>query len=343
MSNELSADEIALYDRQLRVWGAEGQTHLKNSRILLLNFTSLGCEIIKNLILAGVGSVEIYDSDTVKEQDFSAGNFFLSESELAKSKVDQAIIDRVRDLNPRVNVTARDEPILWEEHKNMEYFRRFNLIIANNLSYEETVKLNAITREAGIALYLTVNHGIYGLAFNDLLINVSTYVDFKNPLARVVGPISRNSEIVKVEKFYDEESEKFKERFTVKSQYKPFIDTYTSSAFANLTKRKRKNVSELLSLFLSNLQTPTSDPTELISKANELQTKLQLNPLSEQTINTTVPSFLEQQGTEIAPVSAIMGGALAQDIINFISKKVEPMDNLMIFDGVNYSMPVYEM
>lgn len=340
MSSELSADELALYDRQLRVWGAEGQTLLKNSRLLIVNFTSLGCEITKNLVLAGVGAVELYDSGSVTEQDFSGGNFFLSENELGKSKVDNAIVDRVRDMNPRVNITSRSEAFQWEDS---EYFNKFNLIIANNLTYEESVRLNTITRESGIALYLTFNNGVYGLAFNDLLINVSTYVEFKNPLARAVGPTSRNSEIVKVEKFYDGESEKFKERFTVKSQYKPFVESYRSSAFEKLTKRKRKNVSDLLSLYLSILETPTTDASELISAANKLQTKLHLNPLTEQTISETVPSFIAQQGTELSPACAIMGGALAQDIINFISKKTEPMNNLMVFDGVNYAMPIYEI
>lgn len=56
-SKSLSEDEIKLYDRQIRLWGLKAQTNLRNSRILIINLTSVGCEIIKNLMLSGIGSI----------------------------------------------------------------------------------------------------------------------------------------------------------------------------------------------------------------------------------------------------------------------------------------------
>jgi len=41
------------YDRQLRLWGANGQQALEASHICLVNTTAAGCEALKNLILPG--------------------------------------------------------------------------------------------------------------------------------------------------------------------------------------------------------------------------------------------------------------------------------------------------
>ena len=49
------------YDRQTRLWG-EGQILISASKLLCLNSDSLSSEILKNLILSGVGEVTIIDN-----------------------------------------------------------------------------------------------------------------------------------------------------------------------------------------------------------------------------------------------------------------------------------------
>ena len=44
------------YDRQTRLWG-EGQILISSSHILCLNSDSTASEILKNLILSGIGEV----------------------------------------------------------------------------------------------------------------------------------------------------------------------------------------------------------------------------------------------------------------------------------------------
>lgn len=41
------------YDRQLRLWGQNGQQALEASHICLVNASATGCEVLKNLILPG--------------------------------------------------------------------------------------------------------------------------------------------------------------------------------------------------------------------------------------------------------------------------------------------------
>jgi amyloid beta precursor protein binding protein 1 len=66
------------YERQIQLWGVQGQTSLRNSKVCLINADATGTEALKNLILAGVGSFTIVDDTTVKEVDYG-NNFFIAE------------------------------------------------------------------------------------------------------------------------------------------------------------------------------------------------------------------------------------------------------------------------
>jgi len=72
---QISEEEAAIYDRQIRLWGVEAQRRLRSSRILFCGFRGLNAEICKNLVLGGV-SVTIQDAEAVLEEDLGA-NFFL--------------------------------------------------------------------------------------------------------------------------------------------------------------------------------------------------------------------------------------------------------------------------
>ena len=51
------------YDRQLRLWGANGQRSLSEARILLIGSSAVGTETLKNLVLPGIGSFHVMDED----------------------------------------------------------------------------------------------------------------------------------------------------------------------------------------------------------------------------------------------------------------------------------------
>ena len=80
----LSADEIALYDRQIRLWGAQAQERIRSANILLVSLRALGTEIAKNLTLAGISSLTIIDDEPVTEEDLGA-QYFMREEDVGKS------------------------------------------------------------------------------------------------------------------------------------------------------------------------------------------------------------------------------------------------------------------
>jgi len=59
-----------------RLWGPDGQLFIKESRLLVLNCDGTSCEILKNLILGGIGYFEIVDSGLVEKEDLE-DNFFV--------------------------------------------------------------------------------------------------------------------------------------------------------------------------------------------------------------------------------------------------------------------------
>lgn len=79
----LSADEIALYDRQIRLWGAQAQERIRSAHVLLISLRALGTEIAKNLTLAGISSLTIVDNEPVTEEDLGAG-YFIRDEDIGK-------------------------------------------------------------------------------------------------------------------------------------------------------------------------------------------------------------------------------------------------------------------
>lgn len=90
------------YDRQLRLWGANGQQALEVAHILLLNSGPgvVGVETLKNLVLPGIGSFTIVDSRLVQTEDLGV-NFFLEESSLGRSRAEE-MCKLLKELNPEV-------------------------------------------------------------------------------------------------------------------------------------------------------------------------------------------------------------------------------------------------
>ena len=53
-----------------------------------------------------------------------------------------------------------------------------------------------------------------------------------------------------------------------------------------------------------------------------------------------VRQVLENAESELSPVAAVLGGVLAQDVINVLAKLEQPIQNLLVFDGDVSAAPV---
>ncbi|KAF8450128.1 hypothetical protein BGX38DRAFT_1184591 [Terfezia claveryi] len=88
------------YDRQLRLWGANGQQALEASHICLVNATATGCEVLKNLILPGIGKFTVIDDATIAEVDLGV-NFFVDAEGVGLPRAEYTC-KYLSELNPDV-------------------------------------------------------------------------------------------------------------------------------------------------------------------------------------------------------------------------------------------------
>ncbi|KAK8968496.1 NEDD8-activating enzyme E1 regulatory subunit [Platanthera guangdongensis] len=116
------------YDRQLRIWGEQGQEALEKASICLLNCGPTGSEALKNLVLGGVGSITVVDGTKVEKHDLG-NNFMLDEASLLQSKA-KCVCAFLQELNDAVKakfVEASPEALI---EGNPLFFSSFTLVIA---------------------------------------------------------------------------------------------------------------------------------------------------------------------------------------------------------------------
>ncbi|KAL9063833.1 MAG: hypothetical protein Q9157_008069 [Trypethelium eluteriae] len=80
----ISADEIALYDRQIRLWGVQAQEKIRSANVLLVSIRALANEIAKNLVLAGIHSITLVDHEAVTQDDLGS-QFLVSEADVGRN------------------------------------------------------------------------------------------------------------------------------------------------------------------------------------------------------------------------------------------------------------------
>ena len=89
------------YDRQLRLWGDHGQAALEKAKVCMINATATATEILKNIVLPGVGKFTILDDQKVSEED-AGNNFFLCREHIGHYR-GSAAKDMLLELNPEVH------------------------------------------------------------------------------------------------------------------------------------------------------------------------------------------------------------------------------------------------
>ena len=102
--SKLSAQELRLYDRQLRAWGHDVQERLSRARILFLRTNGVLSEVLKNLVLSGVGYIGISNEDSRRVDRFDCESSLFCRWEDEDREVGESVVERVKELNPYVRV-----------------------------------------------------------------------------------------------------------------------------------------------------------------------------------------------------------------------------------------------
>ncbi|XP_010278678.1 PREDICTED: NEDD8-activating enzyme E1 regulatory subunit AXR1-like [Nelumbo nucifera] len=154
------AEPKTKYDRQLRIWGEQGQAALENASICLLNCGPTGSETLKNLVLGGIGSITVIDGSKVEVADLG-NNFMVDESSIGQSKA-KCVCAFLQELNDAVKAKFVEESPEALIETNPSFFSQFTLVIATQLVETSMLKLDRICRQSNVMLIFARSYGLTG-------------------------------------------------------------------------------------------------------------------------------------------------------------------------------------
>lgn len=152
-------------DRQIRIWGSDGQAKLYQSKIICLGIGSAGAEAMKNLILPGVGHVILVSDKKVTQRDLSK-NFYIRPEAVDQNKLlAEECLENLLELNPEVEgrFIEADPETFQDTHR--QDLDACNLIIADQLSWKTCINLDNYVRghSAKKNLIVMTNCGLLGM------------------------------------------------------------------------------------------------------------------------------------------------------------------------------------
>jgi len=178
-----------LYSRQLFVLGKEAMERMQNSSVLISGLKGLGIEVAKNVILSGVKSVTLHDTELVTVADLGA-QFFLREEDIGTNRA-TATFQRATELNNYVAMKCETGPL------SEELIKMHSVIVLTNSTLADQKRINEITHANDIALIVADVRGLYSQVFNDFGPRF-TVVDTtgEQPITAMIASISKDAEAV---------------------------------------------------------------------------------------------------------------------------------------------------
>lgn len=152
----------SLYSRQLYVLGHEAMKRMGLSDVLIVGLRGLGVEIAKNIALAGVKSLTLYDPTPAVLSDLSA-QFFLHPEDVGKPRA-SVTVPRVAELNPYTPVKELAVPDLT---RDLSQLNQFKAIVLTDTSLKDQLVIADHCHKQGIYLVITDTYGLFGHIFTD--------------------------------------------------------------------------------------------------------------------------------------------------------------------------------
>ena len=235
--------------------------------------------------------------------------------------------------------------------KPPDFFATFDMIIATDMDLSSMSTINTSCRFKNRPFYAAGTHGFYGFIFADLVIHRYVIERERPNIITMVGAESSTRSVVGTST--KKEYGKMVETVTKQEIYSPIILANSSPIPAeHLQSRRRKlQVTPLLSC-LKALWTfgqlfrryPTHAHADLELFTTLAQEKHKELLLPTETLRSEfLRSFLQNIGSELAPITAFLGGMLAQDVINVLGQREQPIQNFLLFDGEESKGPVYAL
>jgi len=172
----LTSKELERYNRQIRIFGEEGQEKLKNAKVFIAGAGGLGSPISIYLAVAGVGRIRMVDHDTIELSNLNRQILHWNK-DIGERKAESAE-EKLKEINPDVEVEVTSETIA--ENNAFELVNDADLIIDAMDNFPTRYLLN----KTAVAKNIPFFHGaIYGFEGQ-----VTTIIPGKTACLRCIFP-----------------------------------------------------------------------------------------------------------------------------------------------------------
>jgi len=327
--------ESDVYDRQIRLWGADAQRKMSSARVLYVHITGVSSEILKNLVLAGIraaicdgrpypSAVASMPSSFLPPADRSGGdnenvvtaNGDNSDPPAKKARpatVASAMHPHVVELNPLLDGCEINESLI--EDVPDEYFAKFDIVVASHIGMEQARRIAKATVASGNKFILVDTFGLEGCAMLDL----GPDHQFRKELGK-----DKLSDVMKNEPYVS---------------FADMLDVPLADATARWDKVPPKVYTKYRSYLEYHAKSGTWPGEDNASDYVE-QTKKWLADskiVSEDYLgdDDTLNHTASVATCEVSPVCAVLGGMIGNEVIKAISGKADPANNILMFDGAD--------
>jgi len=118
------ATEVKRYEAHETVLGSSVAKAVRDARVLVVGAGGIGCELLKNLVMAGFEHIEVIDMDTIDLSNLNR-QFLFRQQHIGQSKCETAR-DSALKFNPRANIVAHHGNVKLPTF-GPSYFQQFNL------------------------------------------------------------------------------------------------------------------------------------------------------------------------------------------------------------------------
>lgn len=175
----------SLYSRQLYVLGHEAMKRMGSSNVLVVGLKGLGVEIAKNIALAGVKSLTLFDPQPVAIADLSS-QFFLHADDVGKPRA-EVTAPRVAELNQYTPVSVHQSTSLVED---LDQLKKYQVIVLTTTKLKDQLVIADYCHQNGIYVVVADTFGLFGYIFTDFGKNFTVGdATGENPISGIVADI----------------------------------------------------------------------------------------------------------------------------------------------------------
>ncbi len=181
-----SHEELERYNRQIMLFGTEGQKSLKKAKVCIAGAGGLGCPVALYLSAAGIGNLRIADYDIVDRTNLNR-QVLHWETDIGNHKV-SSVKEKLKLLNPHIKVETFHLKI--DDSTVHDLVEDVDIIVDAMDNYDTRYLLNRIAHEKGIPLIHGAIRGFDGQTF--------TIIPGKSACFNCIFPTSPPEEIFPV-------------------------------------------------------------------------------------------------------------------------------------------------